>query len=121
MALKYAWMSTLNISTGDDPEADTSTDQRNIGKAQEQKSPPPAQQAEQTPPIRITPQPAAENGRKPVVEAQMRAIHAASKRKGVDYHVYLGEYGCTSCQELTFQQASALITKLNQMEVASKS
>lgn len=29
MALKYAWMTTLNISTGDDPEADESVDERN--------------------------------------------------------------------------------------------
>jgi hypothetical protein len=28
MALKYAWMTTLNISTGDDPEADSSVDER---------------------------------------------------------------------------------------------
>ncbi len=27
MALKYAWMTTLNISTGDDPEADTHEDE----------------------------------------------------------------------------------------------
>lgn len=27
-ALKYAWMLTLNISTGDDPEADSSVDER---------------------------------------------------------------------------------------------
>lgn len=29
MALKYCWMTTLNISTGDDPEADESVDKRN--------------------------------------------------------------------------------------------
>jgi len=28
-AIKYAWMLTLNISTGDDPEADTTVDERN--------------------------------------------------------------------------------------------
>ena len=28
MALKYAWMMTLNISTGDDPEADATVDER---------------------------------------------------------------------------------------------
>lgn len=28
MALKYAWMTTLNISTGDDPEADEGVDER---------------------------------------------------------------------------------------------
>jgi hypothetical protein len=28
MALKYAWMTTLNIATGDDPEADASVDER---------------------------------------------------------------------------------------------
>ncbi len=27
MALKYAWMTTLNISTGEDPEADTHDDE----------------------------------------------------------------------------------------------
>lgn len=27
MALKYCWLTTLNISTGDDPEADTKTDE----------------------------------------------------------------------------------------------
>ncbi|MFA4834946.1 MAG: ERF family protein [Dehalococcoidia bacterium] len=32
MALKYAWMTTLNISTGDDPEADDSVDERNHAK-----------------------------------------------------------------------------------------
>lgn len=32
MALKYAWMMSLNISTGDDPEADESTDHRNHHK-----------------------------------------------------------------------------------------
>ena len=32
MALKYAWMTTLNISTGDDPEADEETDKRNAEK-----------------------------------------------------------------------------------------
>lgn len=31
-ALKYAWMMALNMSTGDDPEADTDTDRRNAGK-----------------------------------------------------------------------------------------
>lgn len=29
MALKYAWMTSLNISTGDDPEADEGADKRN--------------------------------------------------------------------------------------------
>jgi len=28
-AIKYAWMTTLNIATGDDPEADETVDQRN--------------------------------------------------------------------------------------------
>jgi len=28
-AVKYAWMTTLNIATGDDPEADEETDKRN--------------------------------------------------------------------------------------------
>lgn len=32
MALKYAWMMSLNISTGDDPEADETTDHRNHHK-----------------------------------------------------------------------------------------
>ncbi|MDJ0305370.1 ERF family protein [Dehalobacter sp.] len=30
MALKYAWMTCLNISTGDDPEADPETDKQNF-------------------------------------------------------------------------------------------
>jgi hypothetical protein len=30
MALKYAWMTTLNISTGDDPEADEGVDERAV-------------------------------------------------------------------------------------------
>lgn len=32
MALKYAWMMTLNISTGDDPEADAGVDERNSAR-----------------------------------------------------------------------------------------
>ena len=35
MAIKYAWMTTLNISTGDDPEADSGTDRRNTGVSTE--------------------------------------------------------------------------------------
>lgn len=31
-AIKYAWMTTLNISTGDDPEADNGVDERTAGK-----------------------------------------------------------------------------------------
>ncbi len=36
MALKYAWMTTLNISTGDDPEADEETDKRNAEREKPQ-------------------------------------------------------------------------------------
>jgi hypothetical protein len=38
-AIKYAWMTTLNIATGDDPEADETVDKRNA----ESVTPPPAQ------------------------------------------------------------------------------
>ncbi|MBP2641035.1 MAG: superfamily [Firmicutes bacterium] len=34
-SLKYAWMMTLNISTGDDPEADAGVDERNSGTHEE--------------------------------------------------------------------------------------
>lgn len=34
-SLKYAWMMTLNISTGDDPEADLGVDERNSGAHEE--------------------------------------------------------------------------------------
>ncbi len=33
-SLKYAWMMTLNISTGDDPEADLGVDERNSNAAE---------------------------------------------------------------------------------------
>lgn len=137
MALKYAWMSTLNISTGDDPEADQSVDERNAGRPPEQKAVaqtpqvlPAQRQPQQTVP-QSTPQPQAQpqqtnsvpadNGRKAISDNQMKAIQATAKRKGVDYHSYLGEYGCTSCTELSFQQASDLIGKLNQLANGSGS
>ena len=49
-AIKYAWMMSLNISTGDDPEADTSVDERNNAKpiqtpVQQNKTQPQATQA----------------------------------------------------------------------------
>lgn len=39
MALKYAWMTALNISTGDDPEADESTDRNAATATQEAAKP----------------------------------------------------------------------------------
>ncbi len=110
MALKYAWMSTLNMSTGDDPERDPSTDESSDGKAPEQK---PAAQSPTAP--KNEQKPVANKGRKGIVESQLKAIQDAAQRKGVDYRSYLGEYGCTTCEELTFQQASALIAKLSQL------
>jgi len=40
-SLKYAWMTTLAIATGDDPEADSSVDQRMAGDAAKPKLPEP--------------------------------------------------------------------------------
>jgi hypothetical protein len=39
MAIKYAWMLALNISTGDDPEADESTDRGHLDTPQPQGAP----------------------------------------------------------------------------------
>jgi hypothetical protein len=38
-ALKYAWLMTLNISTGDDPEADAKTDERVAGEKRAKPAP----------------------------------------------------------------------------------
>jgi hypothetical protein len=112
MALKYAWMSTLNMSTGDDPEKDPTTDGQNTDTPSE---PTPATQTQQTAPVKTTQQAPVDNSRKPIGTFQIKAIETASKRKGVDYLTYLGEYGCTTCEELTYQQAIALINKLNSL------
>lgn len=38
-AIKYAWMTTLNISTGDDPEADAGVDERTAGASKTPQQP----------------------------------------------------------------------------------
>jgi hypothetical protein len=76
-AIKYAWMLTLSISTGDDPEADESTDRRAAG----QQSPPKSQAA----PPRTQPAPAAQQApRNATVEdaAAVLVAKIAATKKG---------------------------------------
>lgn len=84
MAIKYAWMMALNISTGDDPEADESVDQRN---ATEPKKPaiqypkPTTQTGPYIPPEEAK---ASVNQPKPATEQQRKRLFAMSKKAGME-------------------------------------
>lgn len=52
----------------------------------------------------------------PITRAQVRAIHVALARRGIDDGTYRallqGEFGASSCKELTRREASALLDRL---------
>ncbi|REJ74267.1 MAG: hypothetical protein DWQ34_23945 [Planctomycetota bacterium] len=59
--------------------------------------------------------PAARNGsQRPATAAQVKAIHAISRRQRIDLPALLGDrFGCSQPDELTLQDASKLIDNLN--------
>lgn len=128
MALKYAWMAALNISTGDDPEADEGVDERMAGNVKEKAStktqttsqrPTEATQASQPtqapprePRQKLRPDEEASTGTM-ASEPQQKAIHTIAKQKNIDIYAILGQdFGVESTASLTKQQASQLIDRL---------
>jgi hypothetical protein len=75
MALKYAWMTTLNISTGDDPEADESVDQRNAETKKPASTPPSKPPPDPMQGV-VTP--------KLATEPQRKRLFALSKKAGLE-------------------------------------
>ncbi len=102
MALKYAWMTTLNISTGDDPEKDEYSNEP------QQFNP---DQSNQNQPFN--------NGNYTLkgmsTEKQQKKIHIEAEKKGYNTSSLVLEkfgIGSGSTKELTKQQASDLISWL---------
>lgn len=87
-ALKYAWMLTLNISTGDDPEADSGVDERMNTPTQPEKTHSVNSSASDV-----------------ATEQQLKAIHAIAKAKNYDLSKH-------DLKTITKQAASALIKEL---------
>ena len=106
MALKYAWMTTLNISTGDDPEADEETDRANT---RPQKAPEPPKAA---------PAPAANGSDK-----QRGLMFALAKEKAISAEALKAKTkeltGKESSKELTSADFSKVIDWLKELPKAS--
>ena len=101
-ALKYAWMMSLNISTGDDPEADTPEKPKaDRPKAEQPKT-------EQTKPPPATPQMATEAQRKKIDELRTACGWSTDDIKA---EIAL-TYKVKSSRELTLQQAKQMIDRL---------
>lgn len=83
-SIKYAWMLSLQISTGDDPEADETVDERTSSQPQPQESKPAAKPATKPatakPATKLEPviehQPAEQPEFKPLSQAQVKRFYA---------------------------------------------
>lgn len=121
-AIKYAWMLTLNISTGDDPEADQGVDERmtpqstndhqNKTTKQQTSKIDYADKKNQTntniPTTQQKPQQSTNtaNTNDLATEAQLSAIQKIAKSKGIDI-------SATDTSVFTMKQASDFIKELN--------
>jgi hypothetical protein len=112
MALKYAWMTTLNISTGDDPEADEETDKRNA-----ERSKPAVASKPQAVPAAATAQPAATS--QLATEPQRKRMFAMCKQLSWDAETikrFVNENtGKTSSKELTQTDVQNLFVMLEEL------
>lgn len=122
MALKYAWMTTLNISTGDDPEADDSVDERNHAKpsttpqATKPTPPPEPQKAAHNPPQASGATPDPNLPTKPML-GKIYAMAKKMKLEDAMPDIIAAKCnGKTSSRELTRKEASALIDYLLKLE-----
>lgn len=102
-ALKYAWMMSLNISTGDDPEADTPEKPKTDKPVNQQKNEPQKPPAPSAPPQMAT-------------EAQRKKIDELRNACGWSTDDIKAEIALTykvkSSRELTLQQAKQMIDRL---------
>lgn len=115
-ALKYAWMMSLNISTGDDPEADENTDKAAAPAAKQQPS-------TTTPPKPETP--LQQDPALPMAsEAQRRKIDALRSECGWSVEDTQAElalkFKVKSSKELTLVQAKSLIDLLEKAKAEKK-
>jgi ERF superfamily. len=115
-AIKYAYMIGLNIETGDDPEADVTTDEKTQSKSgseaprKSQARPQPNKQSESQNPNLAT-------------QAQVKKMFATAKDKGLspeEIKVDLAEMtGKSSTTELTVAEASTMIDMYEKMPTKS--
>lgn len=124
-ALKYTWMMSLNISTGDDPEADADVDAR----ASE-----PVVSTKRSPSVAKRPE--AEAGKLEKAQAnqptepakrlvsleQLKVLFALAHKAGISPDEMKARihaaYQVNTSRDLTREQASALIAEINNMPVA---
>lgn len=115
-AVKYAWMMSLNISTGDDPEADENTDKAAAPAAKQQPStttlPKPETPLQQDPAQTMA------------SEAQRRKIDALRSECGWSVEDTQAElalkFKVKSSKELTLVQAKGLIDLLEKIKAEKK-
>jgi hypothetical protein len=78
-AIKYAWMMSLNISTGDDPEADSGVDERNSQQATQTKVN--AQTTTQKPATTQAAKPQAQPAK--ITDTQVKSLMAKCSKEGI--------------------------------------
>lgn len=106
-ALKYAWMMSLNISTGDDPEADDGPD-----KAAEKNAKPTAPPQTKSPPADPPAAPKEPTGISQQAK-MMFALATKAKLSNADLKEYIKQtYGKDSSKDLTSQELSRIIDYL---------
>lgn len=85
-SIKYAWMLSLQISTGDDPEADETVDERTSSQPQPQQYKPATKPATAKPATKLEPviehQPAEQPEFKPLSQAQVKRFYAIVSQSG---------------------------------------
>lgn len=125
-ALKYCYMMSLNISTGDDPEADVSVDARAEGTKQVPQAAAPAQgEGMLVPEAAASKQAPAQPANQKVTPEQLKVIFVLGRKAGIADELMRDRihrtYQVTSSRELTKGQASALIDELKaEVNVAQK-
>lgn len=134
-ALKYCYMMSLNISTGDDPEADVSVDARmEAAKQVPQPVTPEALKAGAAstqeknilvPEVAASKQTSAQAANQKVTPEQLKIIFVLGRRAGIADELMRDRihrtYHVTSSRELSKGQASALIDELKaEVNVADK-
>jgi hypothetical protein len=111
MAIKYAWMLALNISTGDDPEADESTDRAHLDAPQSQGAP-----RQPTVHQNGSQRPRQEHSGNLLTEAQRGALVAiANKVFGRNSREEMAKLLDKPITQLSKSEASALIDRLRAM------
>lgn len=93
-SIKYAWMLSLQISTGDDPEADESVDERNAGETQPQVKPEPKPAKKQS--TKATDKPAAKVTERPPEPLPTDSKPALSQAQIKRFYGIVGSSGASN-------------------------